>query len=101
MTIIKKFEPEIKIKKSSWKAKKVTLAIVFLFISLVIAEIWVANTMANFGQKFNNIKALEKTYTQENQILENEISTEASLQSIASASATLGLNFPKNIKYIR
>lgn len=101
MTITKKFEPEIEEKKSSWKHKKFTVAIGFLLISLVIAEIWVANTMANFGQKFNNIRVLEKTYTQENQILENEISTEASLQSIASASATLGLLPPKSVKYIR
>ena len=101
MTIIKKFEPEKEEKKTFLKPKKFTVVIGFFLISLVIAEIWVANTMANFGEKFDNIKALEKSYAQENQILENEISMEASLQSIASASATLGLNTPKSVKYIR
>ncbi len=101
MTIIKEFEPETKIKKNSWVTKKLTASMGFFLISLVIAEIWVANSMANFGEKFDNIKTLEKNLAQDNQILENEISTQASLQSIASSSAALGLQTPKSVKYIR
>lgn len=101
MTIIHKFEPEKEKKETTWKTRKFILIIGFFLLGLTIAEIWVANTLANFGEKFEKISNLQKSLEQENLMIENEIATNSSLQNIASKSGALGLNFSKSVKYIR
>lgn len=101
MTIIHKFEPEKEKKKGIWKTRKF-MAVAGIFLSgLIIAEIWVANTLANFGEKFEELNNLQKSLVQENLIYENEIATHSSLQNIASKSGILGLTKSKSVKYIR
>ena len=53
MTITKKFEPEKEQKVLLWKTKKFFGLIGFIFLILIIAEIWVANTLANFENQKN------------------------------------------------
>ena len=101
MTIIHKFEPEKEKKESICKTRKIVCLTGAFLLGLILAEIWVANTLANFGEKFENIGSLQKSLEQENLILENEIATYSSLQNIASKSGTLGLTTPKSVKYIR
>lgn len=101
MTIIKKFEPEKEKKESIWKTKRFVVVIGFFLLGLILAEIWVANAIANYGEKFENIQRLQRTLEQENQLLENELEKESSLQNISSSSAALGLIEPKSVKYIR
>ena len=101
MTIIHKFEPEKEKKEGIWKTRKFAAVIGIFLSGLILAEIWVANTLANFGEKFEKISSLQKSLEQENLLLENKIATYSSLQNIASKSGTLGLNPPKSVKYIR
>lgn len=84
-----------------FKVKKFVVALGVLFLSLVIAEIWVVHTLSNFGTKEKEIKELRNNLELENEILENEISAESSLNKIASASASYGLEKPKKVQYIR
>ena len=101
MTIIKKFEPEKEEKGISWKTKKIVSTAGFFLIILAVVEIWVANIMANYGEKFENIENTKKTLEEENQLLENKLASASSLLNVASTSAALGLTSPKSVKYIR
>lgn len=98
MTIIKKFEPE-EVKKGLPK-RYIILTVVSLFI-LTVIEIWASNTVVTYGEKFENLSALETVLKMENQILENEIAQQSSLISIASKSAELGFSKLSSIQYIR
>lgn len=101
MTIIKTFEPEEEKGKSLWGTRTFASVFGFFLFFLIVAEIWVANTMANFGERFDEINKLQSSLEQENQLLENEISKYSSLLNIATSSAALGLIEGKSIKYIR
>ncbi len=96
MTIIKKFETQ---EKKSYPKKTIIIGISLMV--LVILEIWVNNTMAEFGKKLNDITSSEQSLRLENQILENQIAKESSLSNIASESAILGFSRPKDVQYIR
>ena len=98
MTIIKTFETE-EIKEKLPK-KYIILVICSLF-TLILIAIWTSNNVVAFGEKFDRLTALEKNLRMENQILENEISKEASLANIASESAALGFSQTVSIQYIR
>ena len=101
MTIIHKFEPEKEKKENILKSRKFAGLISVFLLGLVLAEIWAANSLASFGEKFSEINNLQMSLEKENLILENEIATHSSLQNIASRSGTLGLSSSKSVKYIR
>ena len=98
MTITKKFEPQ-QIQKKLPK-KYIGLAIFGLFV-LVIVEIWASNTVIAYGEKLEDLTLLEKNLKIENQLLENEIAKNSSLQVVASQSSQLGFTLTKSIQYIR
>lgn len=98
MTIIKKFEP---FDENSNTSKKYIALIVISIFTLIVLEIWVQNSMILYGEKFEKMSELEKVLRMENQILENEIAKEGSLQNVASQSAELGFTKPENVQYIR
>ncbi|TSC87738.1 MAG: Uncharacterized protein G01um10147_424 [Microgenomates group bacterium Gr01-1014_7] len=98
MTIIKKFEPEEPKRKFPKKIIGLTLGILFV---LTLVEIWVSNTVVVYGEKFEELAALQTNLVMENQILENEIAKDSSLFNISSKSAQLGFSSQQSIKYIR
>lgn len=98
MTIIKKFEPEEQ--KKIFPKKYIVLTILGLVV-LTLVEIWASNTMIAYGEQFEKLSTLEKNLDIENQILDNEIAKNASLNSIASKSAQLGFSSNLSIQYIR
>ena|SRR3989344_3032256 len=98
MTIIKKFEPE---KKQKGFSKKYIIIIAACLFTLSLVEIWTSNTLVTYGAKLEKFSGLEKFLSLENQILENEIARNSSLNSIASESAQLGFLQPESIQYIR
>lgn len=98
MTIIKKFEPEEQ--KGKFPKKYFSLGVIVLLV-LMLAEIWVSNSMAEYGEKFEKLAVLSKSLSMENQILENEIAKQQSLNSISSKSAELGFAEAESIQYIR
>lgn len=98
MTIIKTFEIEKEQKR--FPKKYIVLMIISLFI-LTLTEIWVNNTVIAYGDKFEKSSSLEKNLKMENQILENMIAVNSSLNVIASESAKLGFFEHQSIEYIR
>ena len=98
MTIIKKFEPVEEKRKFS---KKYAFFIGFSLIFLIVLEIWVENNLVLYGEKIERMSQMETVLKIENQILENEIATQSSLQNLASKSAELGFSKPEKIQYIR
>ena len=72
-----------------------------LLIFLVLAEIWVSHSLVTYGEQFKNIENLQTSIQGENQILENQIDELSSLNKVASSSSGLGMELPKEIKYIR
>lgn len=98
MTIIKKFEPEQP--KKGLPKKYISLMAAGIFI-LMLVEIWASNNVVTYGEKLDKLSMLTKTLSLENQILENEIAKNNSLQNIASKSSELGFSDPKSIQYIR
>lgn len=107
MTSIQKFDTNIgKKEKFSFKlniftSKKYIYLALLLLLFLVVFEIWVNNTLASFGSKYENISKLQQTLKLENQVLENQLAKQISLVNIATESATLGFSKPKQIQYIR
>lgn len=98
MTIVKKFEPELPKKGFS---KKLAISVSISLLMLALVQIWVSNTVVSYGEKFENLSYLEKTLKMENQLLENEIASKASLTNIATESAELGFRKLDSIQYIR
>lgn len=98
MTIIKKFEHEEQ--KQNYSKKYIILIIACLF-ALTIIQIWTNNNVLVYGDKFEKLSAVAKQLNLENQILENEIAKNSSLDHIASKSAELGFLPPESIQYIR
>lgn len=98
MTIIKKFdttEPQ-----KGFPKKYIGLAVACLFI-LMLVEIWASNSVVEYGDKLEKLSSLAKTLSLENQVLENEIAQQESLNNVASKSAELGFYPPESIQYIR
>lgn len=98
MTIIKKFEPEEPKKGFS---KKYMSLIAACFFVLMLAEIWASNNVVAYGEKLEKLSSIAKTLYLENQILENEIAKQISLNRVASESGALGFSQPQSIQYIR
>lgn len=87
--------------KTFFRIKRITILVTSFLGTLVILNIWVSHSLASFGEKFEEIESLQKVFIRENQMLENEIASSSSLVSIASQSASVGLNKLKNVQYIR
>lgn len=102
MTITHNFDTEkFEEKKIDWKNRRITGLAVFSIVALIVIEIWVSHTVANFGEQFKSIETIKTSISSENKILENEIAKYSSISRIASQSATLGFISTKNIKYIQ
>ena len=101
MTITKKFEPAKEEKISRWKTRKYLFFAGSFLIALMIIEIWVSHRTSTYGEKMKEIEILQARISLENQLLENEVAKEGSIQRVASTSSTLGFITPKDIKFIR
>ena len=98
MTIIKTFDTEES--KSKFPRSYIIIVVATLF-TLAVIEIWASNTVIDYGGKYEKLFTLEKSLKMENQILENEVARNASLNVIASKSAELGFSAVQSIQYIR
>ena len=98
MTIIKKFEPE---QPKNRFSKRLVISIAGCLLVLVLAEIWVSNTVITYGEKFEKPSSLQKILNSANQILENEIAKYSSLSNVATHSASLGFSKVESVQYIR
>lgn len=98
MTIIKTFDTEEN--KSKLPKNYIVITIASLF-TLILIQIWTSNAVIVYGERYEKLQALEKNLRMENQILENEIAKDSSLNVVASKSAELGFYNNQSIQYIR
>lgn len=84
----------------NFKLSRFYLPVGILIVILIIIEIWVSHSLVTYGEQFKDIESLSQKMASENQILENQIEILSSINAIASASAGLGMEVPKDIKYI-
>lgn len=81
--------------------KKYSILVGLCIFGLILIEIRASNTVIAYSEKFEKLSNLEKSLKIENQILENEIASNASLKVISSKSAALGFSPKISIQYIR
>ena len=98
MTIIKRIDQD---KPNYTLSKKLTFFIGICMVFLIIAEIWINNSLITYGVKMEKISVLEKNLRMENQILQNEIAKKTSLVNVATESAKLGFSSSEKVEYIR
>lgn len=98
MTIIKKFETTEQKKVFS---KKYILLATISFLMLMLIEIWASNNVVAYGEQLEQLSMIAKKLSMDNQLIENEIAKEQSMDNIASKSAELGFSQAESIQYIR
>ncbi len=86
---------------SSLYSRRTAVICIVVAVSLLLIQIWVAHITTTSGEKLKEIDNLQKILKSENQLLENEISKFSSINHIATEAASLGLDVPKNIQYIK
>lgn len=94
-------DQKIPSKLINFSGKKYLFLGIIPLVALGLIEIWVNNTVASSGQKYEDIFNLQQKLVLENIVLENEIAKEASLINIATVSAQLGFSKAKTAVYIK
>lgn len=89
---------ENKSQKKIFKLIKISLG---LLILVFIVEIWVANRLSTYGEQIQSIKESHARLILENQILENSIAQNQSLELIERKAQFLGFINIKDLEYIR
>lgn len=65
-------------------------------ILMVILQIWAMNRLAVLGEKITQIEQTKITLARENQLLENKVASQASLQYIQRVADNLGFDSSTN-----
>lgn len=81
--------------------RKIYIVSAILILMAVVVEIWTVNRLATLGQQLSSLDQAKASLTLENQVLENKIAQDSSLQKIESESKDLGLQPTKNIQYLK
>ena len=95
MTLLKKFEPELLIRK------KILVLPITIIILVAILEIWVVNRLASYGDQIGNLEQTQARLKIENQLLENKIAEKSSLMEAEKLVNRLGYQKVKNFEYIK
>lgn len=94
MSITKKLE-----ENNSYKRQ--LIAVSLGIVILILAELWISNTMISSGERLVELEKLQQNLKLENLNLENELAEYLSLENVASVSASFGFSKPKEVKYLR
>lgn len=81
--------------------RKIIIVLVSIIIFAVTIEIWVANRVATFGEKINELEATKYSLQLENDFLENKIAQKKSLSLNQKKSIGIGFGKIKKIEYIK
>lgn len=88
--------------RSNWNPtrKKIFFVLVIILSLGAILQIWVVNRMSTFGEQITRIEFLKSDLKMENQLMENMIAQNASLEKIKIYAKNLGLTNVKKVVYI-
>lgn len=79
-----------------------TLKVMGAFCVIVfILEIWMVNRLSNDGQKIAEIKVTQAKLELDNQVLENTIAENSSINVLEQKVSPLGFNTTKNFLYLK
>lgn len=76
------------------------IAVVFILVALSL-ELWTANRLSTYGDKIQGFKDVQAHLELENQVLENIIARESSLNVLEKRAALLGFSSVKTFQYLR
>lgn len=91
-------QSEEKTPKKTLKVIRIGVVIVAVFLFL---EIWLVNNLSTFGGKIQQIKNAQAVVKLENQVLENRIAKNTSLNNVEEEAARLGFGSAKNLVYLK
>ena len=80
----------------SFSRKRIIALGVFGLILMVVLQIWTMNRLAVLGEKITQIEKSKAALVMENQMLENQVASKASLQYIKKVADNLGFNSETN-----
>ncbi len=99
--VIMQFLKEEKGKLPKNKLKRtLKISAAFFLICLGIL-LWSVNRLSTYGEKIQELKNAQARLELENQILENKIAAESSLNSIEKKAVALGFDSVKNYQYLK
>ncbi|MFH0937016.1 MAG: hypothetical protein V1808_01860 [Candidatus Daviesbacteria bacterium] len=94
-----------KIKQEEERPKKRLLKVIRVTVVLVLVifflEIWMMTRLSTYGNKIQELKQTKDAITLENQILENTIAKNSSLNLVEKKASQLGFGSIKNLEYIK
>jgi hypothetical protein len=86
---------------NSYFRKRIIISLMLILVPVVVAQIWVANRLAVYGENINGMEQVKKQLILENQILENQIAQAGSLDDIGNTAKMLGFQKIKNnVEYL-
>lgn len=68
---------------------------------VLLMEIWMINQYATYGTKVEQLYSLRDKLKLENQILENQIAAQTSMESIEKKAKSLGFSEINQVEYLR
>lgn len=80
--------------------KKAAILIVFAVLGGIVLEIWVTNRLVTYGEKIAEIQNAGAKLRMENQVLQNQISEQASLNQMKKYASGLGFRSGGKVEYI-
>lgn len=81
-------------------SRKVLIVFSFILLLFMILEIWASNRLSTFGEKISQLNAAQENLSLENQLLQDQIAAQSSLNRVSKYSPYLGLQDIKSVKYI-
>lgn len=81
--------------------KKTLYFLLAVFVVFAVVEIWAVNRLSSFGDKISSLETTKEQLMLENQILENDIADNASLNRISGLADQTGLKKMSQIEYIK
>jgi hypothetical protein len=79
---------------------KIALVTVLLIIPAVLLEIWSVNRLATLGSKIDSLENTKSQLILENQVLQNQISNQQSLDQVEQKSKELGFQKIKSVTFL-
>ena len=81
--------------------RKIYIVSAVIILMAIIVEIWTVNRLSTFGQELNKLDQQKAALQLNNQVLQNEIAQDSSLQEISNESKNLGLQPIAHIQYLK
>lgn len=87
-------------KSPKTKAKRLLKIAVVFILAIISLELWTVNRLSTYGDKIQGLKEAQARVELENQVLENVIAEESSLNVLEKRATLLGFESVKTFQYL-